>query len=64
MYQHLSTSLMLAEAHERELHRMAAESRRARQSASGDVTPSSRVSHQLAAVLVALLVVLGAFALI
>jgi len=55
---------MLAEAHERELHRMAAESRRARQSASGDVTPSSRVSHQLAAVLVALLVVLGAFALI
>ncbi|HVM29713.1 MAG TPA: hypothetical protein VM305_02920 [Candidatus Limnocylindrales bacterium] len=63
MYQHHTTSALLAQAHQRELYRLAGESRRARQTASGDVTPSSQLGHQVTALLVALLVVLGALAL-
>jgi hypothetical protein len=64
MLLHHTTSATLHQAHERELLRLAKHSRMARQNASGDVTPAPQVSHQVAAALVALLVVLGALALV
>jgi hypothetical protein len=65
MYQHHTTGAMLAQAHRADVLRQARNAQLARASAGHDgLTERTTVSHQVALVLVTLLVVLGAMALL
>jgi hypothetical protein len=65
MYQNHTTMEMLAKGHQADLLREAHNARLARQVAGHDgATERTTVSHQVALVLVTLLVVLGAMALL
>jgi hypothetical protein len=64
MYRHHEMSAMLAQAHERELLREAHLARMSREATGSLAAVPAHSKHQLVAVTVSLLVILGAMALI